>query len=165
MYTVRRKCDICEPYITPICSLITLLFQTELASLIIVQPIFLSTSASIRFTSAEINTTRRWMPERNLKEHLWYFCVLHARFTSLTFVLHRLIFRKILETEKCAECVFLSVFAKFRKATSASSYLSVPLSVCVGQTSSHRTDFLEILRLRIFRKSVEKICFGKIRKE
>jgi len=59
----------------------------------------------------------------------------------------------------------LGVFAKFRKGISALSYLSVPLSVCTGQLSSHFTDFHEILHLRIFRKSVENIFFIKIRKK
>jgi hypothetical protein len=105
------------------------------------------------------------MTERNFKEHFWYFCVLHARFISLTSVLPRLIFRKMLETEKCTECEFLGVFAKFRKATSALQYLSLPLSIYIRQLSSHCRFFREILHLRVLRKSVEKICFIKIRKE
>jgi hypothetical protein len=43
----------------------------------------------------------------------------------------------MLETEKCTECEILGAFAKFRKATSALSYLSVPLAIRVGQLSSH----------------------------
>ena len=48
------------------------------------------------------------------------------------------------------------VFAKFRKATLALPYLSVRLSICVGQFSSHCTDFHEILHLRIFFENLSR---------
>jgi len=62
--------------------------------------------------------------------------------------------------------VFLSVFARLRKATVScdmSGWLAVCLSILrsvrVEQFGSHLTDFHEILYLKIFRKSVEKIYY------
>ena len=49
--------------------------------------------------------------------------------------------------------LFLGTFAKLRKATIASSYLSISMEYL----SSHWTDFCEILYLNIFLKSVTKI--------
>jgi hypothetical protein len=51
---------------------------------------------------------------------------------------------------------FSGSFAKLRKAT-ISFIMSVRASVRTEQLDSHWTDFHEILYLRIFRKSVEKI--------
>ena len=51
--------------------------------------------------------------------------------------------------------VFLGVFIKLRKATS--NLVMSRLSVRMGQVDSRWTDFCEILYLRGFRKSVEKI--------
>ena len=51
---------------------------------------------------------------------------------------------------------FLGAFAKLQKAT-ISFVMAVHLSVRMEQLGSHWTDFHEILYLRIFRKSVEKI--------
>ena len=57
--------------------------------------------------------------------------------------------------------IFLDAIAKLRKATIASSRLSVCLSVRpsvhMEQLGSHWADFHEILYLRIFRKSRQKI--------
>jgi hypothetical protein len=52
--------------------------------------------------------------------------------------------------------VSLGTFAKLRKAA-ISFVMSVRRSVCMEQLGCHRTDFHEILYLKIFRKSIEKI--------
>jgi hypothetical protein len=51
---------------------------------------------------------------------------------------------------------FLNAFEKLGKAT-VSSVTSVRPSVRMEQLGSHKTDFSDILYLRIFRKSVAKI--------
>jgi hypothetical protein len=62
----------------------------------------------------------------------------------------------------------LSLFAKLRKATiSCVIFVRLPvrLSVRRKQLGSNRTNFQEILYLRIFRKSVENISFINIWRE
>jgi len=56
----------------------------------------------------------------------------------------------------CITSPFLGEFAKLRKAT-ISFVMSVCPSVRMEQIGSYWMDFHEILYLRIFRKSVEKI--------
>ena len=51
---------------------------------------------------------------------------------------------------------FLGAFLKFQKAT-LRFVMSVCLSVRMEQLGCHRTDFYEMLYMRIFRKPVEKI--------
>jgi hypothetical protein len=59
------------------------------------------------------------------------------------------------------EQLFLSAFAKLRKATT-SCVMSVRPSVRMEQLGSHWTDFHEMLYLKISRKTAEKIRFIKI---
>jgi hypothetical protein len=48
--------------------------------------------------------------------------------------------------------MFLGALAKWRKATLASSFLSLWLSIRMGQLGPHCTDFYEIWYLRFFLK-------------
>jgi hypothetical protein len=63
------------------------------------------------------------------------------------------------QVTSCAVANHLRAFTKLRKAT-ISFVISLCPSVRVEQLGPHWTNFHEILYLRIFRKSVEKIQFS-----
>jgi hypothetical protein len=87
-------------------------------------------------------------------------CVFRLRKIKLNLII------ELVVVHTCESLLYneLAVFRpvrKMRKGLLASSCLSIHLfvlpSVRIEQVGSHRTDFHEILCLRIFRKSIEKV--------